>query len=54
MSRIVDLALEIDKELKDHEHMIMELHNQINQEKEGRRKLLKKMRELLEEFEGEI
>lgn len=54
MSRIVDLALEIDKELEGHKHMIMELHSQINQEKECRRKLLKKIRELLQEFEGEI
>ena len=53
MSRIVELAQEIERELEDNRHMIMELNEQLDQEKKCRRKLLKALEDIVREFQGD-
>ena len=53
MSRIVELAQEIERELEDNRHMIMEVYAQLDQEKKCRRKLLKALEDIVHEFQGE-
>ena len=40
MSKIIELAQAIDRELEDNRHMIMELNVQLDEEKKCRRKLI--------------
>ena len=53
MSRIVELAQAIERELEDNRHMIMELNEQLDEEKKCRRKLLKALENIVHEFQGE-
>ena len=53
MSRIVELAQAIERELEDNRHMIMELNAQLNEEKKYRRKLIQALEDVLEQFKGE-
>ena len=53
MSRIMELAQAIERELEDNRHMIMELNEQLNQEKKCRRNLLKALEDIVREFQGE-
>ena len=53
MSKIIELAQAIDRELEDNRHMIMELNVQLDEEKKYRRKLIQALEEVLEQFKGE-
>jgi hypothetical protein len=57
MSRIVELAQAIERELEDNRHMVMELNEQLNaqlnEEKKCRRKLIQALEDVLEQFKGE-
>ena len=53
MSRIVELAQAIERELEDNRHMIMELNDQLEQEKKCRRKLIEALEEVLHAYKGE-
>lgn len=53
MSKIIELAQAIDRELEDNRHMIMELNVQLDEEKKCRRKLIQALEEVLEQFKGE-
>lgn len=53
MSKIVELAQAIERELEDNRHMIMELNTQLDEEKKCRRKLLKALENIVCEFQGE-
>ena len=53
MSRIVELAQVIERELEDNRHMIMELNEQLNEEKKCRRKLIQALEDVLETYKGE-
>lgn len=53
MSRIIEFAQAIERELEDNRHMIMELNAQINEEKKCRRKLIQALEDVLEQFKGE-
>lgn len=48
MSRIIEFAQAIERELEDNRHMIMELNTQINEEKKCRRKLIQALEDVLE------
>ena len=48
MSRIVELAQAIERELEDNRHMIMELNAQLDGEKKCRRKLIQALEDVLE------
>jgi nitrate reductase assembly molybdenum cofactor insertion protein NarJ len=53
MSRIVELAQAIERELEDNRHMIMELNAQLDEEKKCRRNLIHALEDVLEQFKGE-
>ena len=53
MSRIVELAQAIERELEDNRHMIMELNTQLDEEKKCRRKLIQALEDVLEAYKGE-
>lgn len=53
MSRIVELAQAIERELEDNRHMIMELNTQLDEEKKCRRKLIQALEDVLKEYKGE-
>ena len=53
MSRIVELAQIIERELEDNRHMIMQLNDELTEEKRCRRKLIEALEEVLQAFKGE-
>ena len=53
MSKIVELAQAIERELEDNRHMIMELNTQLDEEKKCRRKLIQALEDVLKEYKGE-
>ena len=53
MSRIVEFAQAIERELEDNRNMIMELNTQLNEEKKCRRKLIQALEDVLKAYEGE-
>ena len=53
MSRIVELAQAIERELEDNRHMIMALNEELNEEKTCRRKLIQALEDVLKEYKGE-
>lgn len=53
MSRIVELAQAIECELENNRHMIMELNEELNEEKKCRRKLIQALEDVLKEYKGE-
>ena len=53
MSKIMELAQAIERELEDNRNMIIELNTQLNEEKKCRRKLLKALEDIVHEFQGE-
>jgi hypothetical protein len=53
MSRIVELAQAIGRELEDNRHMIMALNEELNEEKLCRRKLIQALEDVLKEYKGE-
>ena len=53
MSRIVELAQAIERELEDNRHMIMELNTQLYEEKKCRRNLIQALEDVLKEYKGE-
>ena len=53
MSRIVELAQAIERELEDNRHMIMELNDQLDEEKKCRRNLIQALEDILRKYKGE-
>lgn len=53
MSRIIDFAREIDREFEAQRHMLMELQDELDQEKKCRKRMVRALQELLAEFGGE-
>ena len=53
MSRIVELAQAIERELEDNRHMIMALNEELNEEKKCRRKLIQALEDVLKAYKGE-
>lgn len=53
MSRIVELAQAVERELEDNRHMIVELNTQLDEEKKCRRKLIQALEDVLKQFKGE-
>ena len=53
MSKIVELAQAVERELEDNRHMILELNTQLDEEKKCRRRLIQALEDVLEQFKGE-
>ena len=50
MSRIIELAQEIDREFEEQRVMVCDLKGELEQEKERRKKLINALQALLEEY----